>query len=154
MIIEKESIYDLKNEQFKEQVKEDLKEIFPNSILNTQYSLGYSQGDGVNIYGDLDYRDIVNYMIIHKKINLTKKEEKTLEEYRKNALGYMRIPENRRYGYCYIENFCIYSDWFDEYYRYKNLNTKLLKNFEKKIKETIMEICKEYEERGYKEIYE
>ena len=37
-----------------------LKELFPNSDLNVQYSLSYSQGDGFNTYGKLDVSDLLN----------------------------------------------------------------------------------------------
>lgn len=30
-----------------------LSELFPNSDLKVQYSLGYCQGDGLNIYGEI-----------------------------------------------------------------------------------------------------
>lgn len=32
---------------------------FPNSDIKAQFSLNYCQGDGVNLYGTLDYRDTI-----------------------------------------------------------------------------------------------
>lgn len=48
----------LRNEIFSEIYTEDLKSLFPGSDLKMQYSLGYCQGDGLNIYGKLDLMDV------------------------------------------------------------------------------------------------
>lgn len=38
---------------FTDDCMERLSELFPNSNLEVQYSLGYCQGDGFNIYGEI-----------------------------------------------------------------------------------------------------
>lgn len=38
---------------FTEDCENRLAELFPNSDLEVQYSLGYCQGDGFNIYGEI-----------------------------------------------------------------------------------------------------
>lgn len=46
---------------FSEDCEEELREIFPNSGLDVQYSLSYCQGDGFNIFGNLDIDDFIVY---------------------------------------------------------------------------------------------
>ena len=36
--------------------------LFPNSNLKVEYSLNYCQGDGLNIYGELNIKDILKYL--------------------------------------------------------------------------------------------
>lgn len=35
---------------------------FPNSDIKVQWSLDYCQGDGVNLYGVLDYKDAIEFI--------------------------------------------------------------------------------------------
>ena len=49
-----------RSEALTEIYMEDLKNIFPNSDLKIQWSLNGCQGDGVNIYGNLNINDIFN----------------------------------------------------------------------------------------------
>ena len=52
-----------------------INELFPNSDLKLQYSFGYCQGDGVNIYGDMNLYDFVY------KWKATDEEKRTMEFY-------------------------------------------------------------------------
>ena len=54
----------IRNENFYEDVKNYLKENFPRSELEVTYSLGYCQGDGLNIYGKVNLYDFL------EKLNL------------------------------------------------------------------------------------
>ena len=36
-----------------------INELFPNSKLDIQFSLGYCQGDGFNIYGEISFFDLM-----------------------------------------------------------------------------------------------
>ena len=47
---------------FDEMVTEDLRSIFGDNMLDVQYSLGYSQGDGLNIYGKINAKKILDFM--------------------------------------------------------------------------------------------
>ena len=47
---------------FTESVKYCLDEKFPNSKLETEYSLSYCQGDGLNVYGQFAISDIINFI--------------------------------------------------------------------------------------------
>ena len=47
------------NEEFSDRCKEELSHRFPKSDLKVQFSLGYCQGDGVNVYGTLNLKDVL-----------------------------------------------------------------------------------------------
>ena len=51
---------DFRPSEFTEIYEQDLQNIFPDSELKLQYSLRYCQGDGLNIYGNLDVNNILN----------------------------------------------------------------------------------------------
>ena len=104
--------YDELNDKAKERAKNDylkflqecnifyddiistLKEDFPNSKLDIQFSLSYCQGDGANVYGTLNLRDILPYMK-----NLTEKERKTMEFYAEKIHIEITFSYNRWYSY-------------------------------------------------------
>ena len=48
-------------ETLSEILEEELSMLFPNSQLKVQYSLGYCQGDGVNIYGEVSLTDVFEF---------------------------------------------------------------------------------------------
>lgn len=87
---------------------EDLKNIFPNSDLKIQWSLNGCQGDGVNIYGNLNINDIFNLPNVTdmKWIGdeLTEKEIRTMKFYMSEYQEDIILPMNRRYCYCYINH--------------------------------------------------
>ena len=75
---------------FKMACLEELKRFFPTSDLKLQFSLGYSQGDGLNIYGRLNMQDVfgtIRDKADHEKLfmdfrNFMKEQEqKIIEEY-------------------------------------------------------------------------
>ena len=50
------------NEEFLDICKEELSHCFPKSDLKVQYSLSYCQGDGLNVYGTLNLKDVLYKM--------------------------------------------------------------------------------------------
>ena len=44
--------------EFEDEYTENLRYLFKNSRLSLQFSLAYCQGDGLNIYGELDLEDV------------------------------------------------------------------------------------------------
>lgn len=44
---------------FSDDLKSQLDMFFPNSDLNTNYSLGYCQGDYININGNISLKDVL-----------------------------------------------------------------------------------------------
>lgn len=100
-----ESVRDDKNYIFTEDCEDSLKLRFPNSELQVQYSLSYSQGDGLNIFGNLYLPDVLPYI----KDNFTE-EEFSYIKHIVNEYGtgdgcwfgdqYVKMQRNTRYAYC------------------------------------------------------
>lgn len=88
-------------ECFYDMVKEDLHNLFPNSDLDVNFSLSYCQGDGLNVYGTIDFND---FLEIDEKTNsnifgsYTAKEVDRLKFYFKYFNEYT-FEKNSRYGY-------------------------------------------------------
>lgn len=48
---------------FTDMIVEDLRNIFGQDVnLNVEYSLGYCQGDGVNVYGKINWETLLDFM--------------------------------------------------------------------------------------------
>lgn len=147
---------------FTDEVETDLKTVFPNSNLKVQYSLNYCQGDGLSVYGSLDFEDIFNifkgndYPVLIEGIDpFTEKEIKTLRFYA-NEKGALNIDCDCRYPFfrdwCY--NFA--DDWIEtfECNGFSFIRTELIYRFEKAIKTIMRRYCKKWEDAGYKFFYE
>lgn len=91
---------DFRNDMFQENVLYQLKEIFPNSELKIQYSLNSCQGDGLNIYGTLNIKDIFN--LTKDKFNNEISERIYLEklsEFNPLETDEIKLPYNSKYCY-------------------------------------------------------
>ena len=86
------------NELFAEDTREILKTDYPDSDLDIQYSLGYCQGDGFNIYGKLGKKDILK---IYKEsyFKPTEKQVKTIAFYIDNGMNIELERNNTHYEY-------------------------------------------------------
>lgn len=147
-------------EVFSDMCKEDLKELFGrNHTLDVEFSLNYCQGDGFNIYGEVGAEDIFNCLEQHKggtqlenfENVLTKEEKKIILNYADDC-GKIKLPNNRRYGYCMAHCIDIVNEW--EWYLEEDYNKELLEKFEDMVKEIFTTLCKGYEEQGYEFFYE
>ena len=148
--------------EFTDMVEADTTLVFPNSKLKVQYSLSYSQGDGLSVYGSLDFEDIFNilkgndYPSLVEGIDLfTEKEIKTLrfyanEEEALNVDVVGRYPFFREWVYDFAE------DWIDTFEGdgLSSIKTDLIYRFEKAVKTIMQRYCKEWEDAGYKFFYE
>jgi len=155
-----------RSETFSEIYTEDLKYLFPGSDLKMQYSLGYCQGDGLNIYGELDLMDV--FKAIRDRIYcgetfkdfwdvMTEQEQKTIEAYmevcgRSTALPY----NNGHYNYCVSDKTDFAEEWIEEleYQQYKNIQVDTIRKMEKLVADMFTMLAKRYEEYGYKYFYE
>lgn len=80
---------DFRPSEFTEIYEQDLRNIFPDSELKLQYSLNYCQGDGLNIYGELNVSNVLNLPKSHfcgDEFNdlieyFTEKELRTISRY-------------------------------------------------------------------------
>lgn len=137
---------------------------FPNSDLEIEYSLSYCQGDGFNIYGKMDVKDAVEFVLQRKrdKIQEKKKGDKIIRFLKwLSKQGYIiNLPHNwQHYSYCYVEHSdydyqilsCLEQDGYISGYEEKK---NFLEYFDNYFKRCIQELCKEKEEQGYKWYYE
>lgn len=143
-------------------IDQDLKNLFPNSDLTVEWSLTYCQGDGVNVYGDLCFMDLVNMVQNHlcgdsyKAFEnfFTPKEIKTAKFYSEYC-GDVKLPFNlMSYTYCYISQIDLESDFTYEMSHFRNVDLDLLGKMESYVKMVIKKYCLYWEETGYKYLYE
>ena len=97
------------NEEFSDICKEELSHRFPKSDLKVQYSLSYCQGDGLNVYGTLNLKDVLYNLSItpltsfKPEDSFTEKEKRTLCCYAKECGWEITLPQNYRYAYCMVD---------------------------------------------------
>ena len=149
---------------FTEDCEMDLENLFGENDLKVQYSLGYCQGDGFNIYGKVYAESILNCLEKHnggtqlKEFEniLTDKEKRTILHYA-DECGAIEIPMNNRYCYSLADYIDIADDWeyqLGYYSGYKNIKVDVLKKFEKLVREIFETLCNSYEKYGYEYFYE
>lgn len=123
---------------------------FPNSDIKVQWSLDYCQGDGVNLYGSLDYRDAIEFI---KKMQSDKIEEDFVRIVKFCNIDF-KLPENPRYAYCYVSNADVAIDLISEYQAITDKEPlkdwqAAAKRLESVLVECIENFCKEMENYGY-----
>lgn len=149
---------------FTEDCEEDLHNLFEKNDLKVQYSLGYCQGDGFNIYGKISAHSILNCLEKHNggtqleefEDALTVKEKATILHYAEEC-GDIELPMNNRYCYCIARYTDIADDWeyqLENYSGYKNINKEALEKFESMVHGIFEKLCASYEEQGYDYFYE
>ena len=127
---------------------------FPNSKLDVQWSLGYCQGDGVNVSGKFDFDDLISYAkIFDWKVDFTEKEMKRLQHYMEQTE--IKVDENRRYGYCVVQSKDYFvTDWLWDLSGYRDIDEELLERLSELFYHAINNLCKDMEHYGYKILYE
>lgn len=149
---------------FTEMVKEDLNCLFGANNLDVQYSLSYCQGDGLNIYGEINAETILKCLEGHNggtqfaefEDALTDKEKKTILAYAEEC-GKIEFPMNNRYCYSLVNYVDIAEDWawkLENYSGYNNINVEVLIKFEKLVRNMFNKLCASYEKWGYEYFYE
>lgn len=144
---------------------DDLRYLFNNSELKMQYSLGYCQGDGLNIYGELDLTDVISMIKFNKAGDtfkefenvLTEKEIKTIEAYMEVCGRCVELPYNNgHYEYCVADRTEFAEDWIEnlQYNMYKNIQVDTIRKLEKVIRRMFTTLSGKYEEYGYSFFYE
>ena len=151
---------EIRNEAFYDFVKETMLEDYGLDI-ELQYSLRYSQGDGLSFKCD----DMLsNYMIEYIKKNLKGKRNKAIFKFIvDNGLTFKSNPYKKQY--CYASENDIEYDFY-EYYLFKDYinehpRSKLIEEDFINCVNIILEIiqdwyiekCREYEALGYADIY-
>lgn len=148
--------------EFEDDCIESLKNLFPHSDLKVQFSLSYSQGDGLNIYGKFNLYDLIEIIcgrsehLKKYKDVLSEKEVKTILNYMEDCGGDITLPYNdTRYSYCVARRTDFSDDWCGEleYRRRKNIQVKTIRKLESLVVDMFTVLAKEYENAGYKYLY-
>lgn len=121
--------------------------------MNVQFSLSYCQGDGLNVYGDVAFWELEKILATSE---FTQKELKRLEFYYKQVYDTIHIPENPRYCYDYSSRIDFASDWIAELENdgIRDIDERLIYQFERYLKQVFHDINTELERRGYDFFYE
>lgn len=119
-----------RNDSFKEMIESDLAYLFPNSELRVTYSLSYCQGDGLNVYGTINFND---FLEIDSKTNST-----IFSRYTPKEIARLRF---------YFQYFCEYT--FEKNNRYGYSCKFIDKKYED---ETVTDFCNELRENGIRSI--
>lgn len=143
-------------------IKEDLNCLFGKNDLDVQFSLASCQGDGLNIYGEIDAESIFKCLEEHRggtqlakfEDVLTDKEKRTILNYVNESGRKIKLPMNNRYCYSLADYIEIAEDLKYDLYYYKNLNVEALEKFEKLVRDIFHTLCNSYEEQGYEYFYE
>ena len=142
-------INNLDSSIFTEQIIEDLREKGLEN-LRPYYSLNYCQGDGICLYGNIEFDEITEGLknIFYKDFKLSDyKALKKLKEYSQISFNH-----SGRYYHKYSVDIDIYIDGNlspKSYENQRKIADKLLAN----IKEWYLDLCDEYEKWGYKFFY-
>lgn len=159
------------SEMFTDMVISDLQIFFGADMqLDVEYSLNYSQGDGLNIYGKINVGKILDFMGSDTAGEFSKKyasvltdDEKNIirkwnEEYcdiHYNGIGIITIPQNPlHHHYCMAESIEFADYWATELYYYGIEDTDILFKLEKAVQKLFAELCAMYKSWGYDYFYE
>ena len=141
---------------FTDSCETTLKELFPNSDLNVQYSLSYSQGDGLNTYGMLKANDLLDVDLSKYPLNVS--DIKPLSD--KDAikavcdkadLDDIELAENRHYCYSLADRIDVEPPYDAEL---TDADMLLIGKLEKFAQDVMGRINKQLEDDGYNWFYE
>lgn len=130
-----------------EQFEISIDSAFPNSDLKVEWSLSYSQGDGVNIYGTLSLEDALDNV----QHQFTDQELKVLKEYIVGSGYTVKLPYNQRYTYCMTRWDDISDALYDDLETdgFEDINESLVEKFGHATQDYICDMCKKFENDGY-----
>ena len=146
---------------FSEMLADDLEIVFGENDLDVEYSLNYSQGDGLNVYGSISLTQILDaaeqcdwltYFDAFR--NCFTADEKALIKRYAEDYDTVNIPRNSSnlYNYCY-------ADHIDYVYDYMTnvgdgVDEGLLNRVNAALISLFSELCASYEEWGYEFLYD
>ena len=134
--------------------KRELENKFPNSNLECQWSLCSCQGDGVNVFGEFNFYDLLRFCYQDGwKVNFTPKQMKRLEYYMSQTE--ITVEENRRYAYCVVQQPDYFSsDWVYDLSDHRDLDEDLLEDLSKLFASAVRSLCKSMENWGWDYLYD
>lgn len=147
---------ELRSQFFYEDTIERLKEAFPRSSLDVGFRLSYCQGDGLNIYGEINLFDFLKHW------DASEKAKRTMEFYiEKSGLTAYTFTANARYGYS-----CKHLDKKEvpyltrelmetlDFQQIRDVNEALIEEFYTDLFNHFSELDSEYEGKGYDYLYD
>lgn len=150
----------IRNDDLYDIIMEELSENFPHSELKVQYDLGYSQGDGLNIYGRLHMDDFLPHFDASE-------ESKTLMSAYINELdrygeAWVELSDNRRYGYSMKFIDAKDTNWLTETTvenlenseQFETIDAKLIESFYSQLFTYMESLDHQWEKFGYEYLYE
>lgn len=137
-------------DDFDSELQDIICDNFPNSDIKAQFSLNCCQGDGVNLYGSLDYRDAIEFV---KKMQPDKMEDDFIRIVKFCDIDF-KLPENPDYAYFYINRADIAERLLCEYEAITDEEPPddwqlTARYFETVLIDCIENFCKEIENYGY-----
>lgn len=138
---------------------EYLGEKFPKSDLKIQFDMSCCQGSGYNIYGSVNFDDVLNYCERHNiETGLTEKETKALKFYDNEGLLPINLKQNRRYTYycqsCRDITYDIDYELEDNGFWLKNINYAAIEKLAELVDDIFADECKKLYEKAYAYFYE
>ena len=150
----------LKNELLYKDIMKNLKCLFPESRLKVQYSLSHCQEDGLNIYGELNTDDLLNYIQQNKNsfgFNINSKKLKRIKHYLYQTYFFIPVPKNAsHYSYDYSDKIDIAEDMkctLLNDLHYRHVDTELIEITENIVKTIFQHLNSQWERRGYECLY-
>lgn len=153
----------MRNDDFSYYVNHNVKYLFDDADVNVQYSLGYCQGDGLNIYGKVYAEDIFNALAKSDKYTILEKYADVMTDAEQDTILYyaglcndIELPYNRHYCYCLADYINFADDWCDslEWEDYENIDVVTIHKFENLVQDIFNTLCSDYENGGYEYLYE
>lgn len=145
-------------ENFSMMVRDTLNDVYKLENLDFQYSLSCCQGDGFNLYGKIEFLDILERIkdkLEESEIEYLKKADDIADFYE------FDLMENDRSSFCRAFEMDVYDYMVDclENEIEENeidftINKDILKKFDKLVKEYFENICEMFERSGYDYFYE
>lgn len=126
---------------------------FKNSALEIEYSLGYCQGDGLNIWGTVYLKEVLEQV----KEYFDDAEYGWLNLKFESFTNTFDMPSNGRYTYCICDRHDYMEDFVDDFlnlYEEDELPMHIVDKFNKECQIYFTKLCKKYEEWGYNYFYE
>ena len=141
---------------FTEDCETAIAELFPNSDLNVQYDLSYSQGDGFNTYGKLNVNDLLNVDLSKYPLNGSNIKPLSDKDAIKAAcevagVSTIDLDRNDRYCYSLADRIEVSYDTVEEL---TDEELKCLEDLEKFAQDVFGEINSKFEDNGYDYFYE
>lgn len=140
------------------QLIEDIKYDFPNSELDVEFQLSYCQGDGLNIYGTMDFIDSYNLILREESFDSFTEEEQEYLKLLSEEISdcKLNLKSNGRYGYCTVAYNDFEWDIKTEIEEFTNIPVKsdIIKKYNDLFIEVFEGYCDRQKEYGYNWLYE